>query len=55
MFRIVRVPVPIIVWKPKKEAAERPPQAPKKKSSGSEALYETLDEFNDIWTDLKRK
>ena len=62
MFRILKVPVyvPVIVPKKMKRSTNSEPagftaQPPEKKKPVQEALYETIDEFNDIWSDLKRK
>lgn len=61
MFRIIKVPVyiPVIVPKTMKRSTNSEPAGftaqPLKNKNTTEALYETIDEFNDIWSDLKRK
>jgi hypothetical protein len=57
MFRIVKVPLYIPVIVPKKTTKSSPQAPPPKRKAlrkSPTALYETLDEFNDIWSDLKR-
>ena len=59
-FKIVKVPVYLPVIVPNKEKLLKPPATARESPQNNEhsfgtTMYETLDEFNDIWSDLKRK
>ena len=53
MFRLIKIPVYFSVIVPK-TTKDKQKQGNKQKP-GSETLYETIDEFNEVWADLKRK